>query len=135
MNGHVVDVGVDGEKRLAEAAQNLLDMARALIPVECLPGEMSSEDKARNTLSSAVSLAVQALYAADHIGGSDRDRIKQKPREMTAMLHGLADGVGSCIGMCPDPIIWAHESVYFKKTMEEAMLRRGMDTMKRMPNG
>lgn len=131
MKGQVFDVGVDAEKKLAEAAQNLLDMARVLIPVECLPSEMSGEDKARNTLSSAVSLAVQAIYAADHIG-SDANRIKQKPREMTAMLHGLADGVGSCIGMCPDPVIWAHETLYFKHTMEQAMFRRGVDTMKRM---
>lgn len=131
MKGQVFDVGVDAEKKLAEAAQNLLDMARVLIPVECLPGEMSGEDKARNTLSSAVSLAVQAIYAADHIG-SDANRIKQKPREMTAMLHGLADGVGSCIGMCPDPVVWAHETLFFKHTMEAAMFRRGADTMKRM---
>lgn len=131
MKGQVFDVGVDAEKKLAEAAQNLLDMARGLIPVECLPGEMSGEDKARNTLSSAVSLAVQAIYAADHIG-SDANRIKQMPREMTAMLHGLADGVGSCIGMCPDPTIWAREVIFFNHTMEAALLRRGGDTIKRM---
>ena len=131
MKGQVFDVAVDSEKKLAEAAQNLLDMARGLIPVECLPGEMPAEDKARSILSSAVSLAVQALYAADHIGNDD-DRIKTKPEEMQAMLHGLAEGVGSCIGMAPDPRVWAFESIFFTRTMEEAMLRRGADTVRRM---
>lgn len=131
MTGKIFDIGVDGERKLAEAAQNLLDMSRAMIPVECLPGEMPAEDKARNILSSAVSLAVQALYAADHIG-HDGSRVKHKPVEMEAMLHGLAEGVGSCIGMAPDPRVWAFETVYFKRTMEEAMFRRGADTVRRM---
>lgn len=131
MRGDIFDIGVDGEKKLAEAAQNLLDMSRALIPIECLPGEMPAADKAMNILSSTVALAVQALYAADHIG-NDADRIKTRPDEMQAILHGLAEGVGSCIGMVPDPRVWAFESIFFKRTMEEAMFRRGADTIKRM---
>lgn len=131
MMGQIFDVGVDGEKKLAEAAQNLLDMARALIPAGAMPKEMPPEDKARNILASAVSLSVQALYAADHIGRDD-DRIKHRPEEMSALLHGLAEGVGSCIAMCPSPVIWAQETVYFRHVMEGALISRGADTIKRM---
>ena len=131
MKGQVFDVAVDSEKKLAEAAQNLLDLCRTLIPHECLPGAMPEADKAYNILSSAVSLAVQSIYMADHLG-SDKDRVKVRPVEMNAMLHGLAEGVGSCIGTSPSPMVWAQESFFFQKTMETALFRRGSDTLKRM---
>ena len=131
MTGKIFDVSVDSEKKLAEAAQNLLDLCRTLIPHECLPGAMPDADKAYSILSSAVSLAVQSIYMADHLG-SEKDRVKVRPAEMNAMLHGLAEGVGSCIGTSPSPMVWAQESVLFQKAMETALFRRGSDTLKRL---
>lgn len=131
MNGQVFDVPVDAEKKLAEAAQNLLDLARALTPPNLLPDTMTEKDKGFSFTASAMSLAVQSLYMADHIG-SDDNRVKTKPEEMKALLHGLADGVGSCIGTSASPITWAIETVYFRQVMEGAMFRRGRDSAKRM---
>ena len=131
MSGQVFNVGIDSEKKLAEAAQNLLDLARTLAPKEAHPDSMDGPSRAFSYTASAVSLAVQAIYMADHLGG-EKDRVKTKPVEMRAMLHGLAEGVGSCIGTSPSPVSWAVDCVYFKSVMESAMIRRGKDTIKRM---
>ena len=129
--GKVHEVNGEDEARVRDAAHALLDLCRTITAAHPLPARTKPEDEAHARTSAAASLAVQSLYMADHLGGGDAKRVRNKPEEMNALLAGLADGIGNCIGTATSPVVWAIDFSMVKAAIESALLLRGSDTIKR----
>lgn len=122
------EVRGEDELRIRDLAHQLIDACRSIVAKQQSPS-MNPELERRARTCATISMATQAIYMADHLGG--KGYVEGKPSLiMEDNLLGIADGLGSAIGCSASPLVWADQTVKAERTMEAAILRRGAMTIK-----
>lgn len=101
--GPITDADI--ERRIQDAAHVLLDLCTAQNSI----ASAETAYPAEFGMAQSLSMAVQAVFMADHLAvGTDiADRMKGKAisaPEMKARFFGLGVGAGQCIGACTTPV-------------------------------
>lgn len=88
----------DHERRIADAAHNLLDACNAAIPADMV------EDRK----GQSIALAIQGIAMCDHMEpGKALDERHQRvdPKFLTHLFRALGRGMGDVLGAIPEPIL------------------------------
>lgn len=105
------------ERRIADAAHNLLDACNAAIPAE-----MTNDRKGQS-----IALAIQGIAMCDHMepGKPIEERHQRVDFDfLTHLFHALGRGMGDVLGAIPHPVWQSHLVNIFTDGMVTAAERR-----------
>lgn len=127
MSARDFEVRGEDELRIRDLAHQLIDACRSIVAKQTATN-MTPDLERRARTTATISMATQAIYMADHLGG--KGYVEGKPSQtMEDNLIGIADGLGCAIGCSANPLQWADQTLKVERTMEAAIMRRGMITM------
>jgi hypothetical protein len=126
-----VPVNSPEEKRMFDAAQQLVDAARSLVPTA--PGYNPAKSQAHNLEASAVGLALQAVMLEGYAGERDADGVAMSSvgRGM-ALCHALGQAVGQFI-LGSEPGMRDISMMAVTKGLAETMANPSNDPFLRQP--
>lgn len=117
MAGPTFEVQGEQERKLADAAQVLKDLCHDVIAAT---GQETATPRALNT--AALSLAIQAVFMADHLGGP---QVQKQGTE--ALLHdyfALGVAVGHCVGAHASPVAMTLARISVDRGLESGLAER-----------